>query len=48
MLLRDRREAIRDADFVISTVLAMGYTYYETMREISEKYGYKYGINSVE
>ncbi|MEM0027658.1 MAG: alpha-glucosidase/alpha-galactosidase [Ignisphaera sp.] len=45
---KDRREAIKDADFVVSTVLAMGYTYYETMREISEKYGYKYGINSVE
>ena len=45
---KDRREAIKDADFVISTVLAKGYTYYETMRDISEKYGYYRGINSVE
>jgi len=36
---RDRREAVRDADFVISTVLAKGYTHYETMREISERHG---------
>jgi len=45
---KDRRKAIENADFVISTVLTRGYTYYETMREISERYGYKYGINSVE
>jgi alpha-galactosidase len=45
---KDRREAIKDADFVISTVLAKGYTYYETMRAISEEHGYKYGINAVE
>ncbi|MDK6028867.1 alpha-glucosidase/alpha-galactosidase [Ignisphaera sp. 4213-co] len=45
---KDRKEAIKNADFVISTVLAKGYTYYETMREISERHGYKYGINSVE
>jgi len=45
---RDRKEAIRDADFVISTVLAKGYTYYEKMRAISEDYGYRYGINAVE
>jgi len=44
----DRREAIRDADFVISSVLAKGYTYYETMRDVSERYGYYRGINSVE
>ncbi len=44
----DRREAIKEADFVISTVLPKGYTYYETMRDISEKYGYYRGINSVE
>ncbi len=45
---KDRRKAIDNADFVISTVLAKGYTYYETMRDISEKYGYYRGINSVE
>jgi alpha-galactosidase len=45
---KDRKEAIKDADFVISSVLAKGYTYYETMRALSEEYGYKYGINAVE
>lgn len=45
---KNRREAIENADFVISTVLVKGYTYYETMRSISEEHGYKYGINSVE
>lgn len=45
---KDRRKAIKDADFVISTALPKGYTYYETMRDISEKYGYYRGINSVE
>ena len=45
---KDRREAIKDADFVISSVLAKGYTYYETMRDISERHGYYRGINSVE
>ncbi|MEM4789438.1 MAG: alpha-glucosidase/alpha-galactosidase [Ignisphaera sp.] len=45
---KDRREAIKDADFVVSTVLGKGYTYYETMRALSEEHGYKYGINSVE
>ncbi|MEM1853270.1 MAG: alpha-glucosidase/alpha-galactosidase [Thermofilaceae archaeon] len=44
----DRREAIRDADFVINTAMAMGHGYYERMREISEKHGYYRGINSVE
>jgi len=45
---KDRKEAIKDADFVISTVLVKGYTYYENMRDISEEYGYYRGINSVE
>jgi alpha-galactosidase len=34
---KDRKEAIKDADFVISSVLAKGYTYYETMRALSEE-----------
>jgi len=45
---KDRREAIRDADFVISTALPKGYRYYERMREVSEECGYYRGINSVE
>ncbi|MEM2303457.1 MAG: alpha-glucosidase/alpha-galactosidase [Candidatus Bathyarchaeia archaeon] len=44
----DRREAIREADFVINTAMAGGHQYYEKMREISEKHGYYRGINSVE
>jgi len=44
----DRREAIRDADFVINTAMAGGHYYYEKMRAVSEKYGYYRGINSVE
>jgi len=44
----DRREALRDADFVINTAMAGGHQYYEKMRAISEKHGYYRGINSVE
>jgi len=44
----DRKDAIRDADFVINTAMAGGHYYYEKMRGISEKYGYYRGINSVE
>ncbi len=44
----DRREAIKEADFVINTAMAGGHQYYEKMRAISEKYGYYRGINSVE
>ncbi|MEM0267445.1 MAG: alpha-glucosidase/alpha-galactosidase, partial [Thermofilaceae archaeon] len=36
----DRREAIRDADFVINTAMYGGHLYYEKMRRISEKHGY--------
>ena len=45
---KDRAEAIKDADFVISTALPKGYMYYERMRDASEKCGYYRGINSVE
>ena len=45
---KDRREAIKDADFVISTALPKGYMYYEKMRNVSEECGYYRGINSVE
>jgi len=45
---KDRREAIKDAHFVINSAMAGGHWYYETMRDISEKYGYYRGINSVE
>jgi len=44
----DRRRAIKDADFVINTAMAGGHQYYESMRAVSEKYGYYRGINSVE
>ncbi len=45
---KDRKEAIKDADFVINSAMAGGHYYYERMREVSEKYGYYRGINSVE
>ena len=44
----DRREAIRDADFVVNSAMARGHGYYELMREVSERHGYYRGINSVE
>lgn len=44
----DRKEAIRDADFVINSAMARGHGYYELLREVSEKHGYYRGINSVE
>lgn len=44
----DRREAIRDADFVVNSAMAGGHQYYEKMRAVSEKHGYFRGINSVE
>ncbi|RLE84713.1 MAG: alpha-glucosidase/alpha-galactosidase, partial [Thermoprotei archaeon] len=40
----DRREAIRDADFVINSAMAMGHSYYEEMRRVSEEHGYYRGI----
>ena len=45
---KDRREALKDSDFVISTALPKGYMYYEKMRDLSEECGYYRGINSVE
>lgn len=44
----DRKEAIRDSDFVINTAMTGGHQYYERMRGISEINGYYRGINSVE
>jgi len=44
----DRGEALENADFVVNTAMAGGHRYYETMRTVSEKYGYYRGINSVE
>ncbi len=43
-----RVEAIREADFVVNSAMAGGHSYYELLREISEKHGYYRGINSVE
>ncbi|MEZ0346320.1 MAG: alpha-glucosidase/alpha-galactosidase [Infirmifilum sp.] len=44
----DRRQAIRDADFVVNTAMYGGHGYYEKMRELSEKHGYYRGVNSTE
>ena len=40
----DREEALRGADFVLSTVKVGGYEPMETEREIAERYGYYRGI----
>lgn len=40
----DREEALRAADFVLSTVKVGGYEPMETEREIAERYGYYRGI----
>ncbi len=45
---KDQVEAIEDADFVINAAMARGHGYYEKMRQVSERYGYYRGINSVE
>lgn len=44
----DRKEALRDADFVFNTALAGGHANYETQRNVAEKYGYYRGIDSVD
>ncbi|MGB9717206.1 MAG: alpha-glucosidase/alpha-galactosidase [Thermoproteota archaeon] len=44
----DRRAALKDSDAVINTAMAGGHSYYEKMRQVSEKHGYYRGINSVE
>ncbi|MEM0002170.1 MAG: alpha-glucosidase/alpha-galactosidase [Desulfurococcaceae archaeon] len=44
----NRREAIKDADFVINSAMAKGHMYYELLREVSERHGYYRGINAVE
>ncbi|WP_225876099.1 alpha-glucosidase/alpha-galactosidase [Infirmifilum lucidum] len=44
----DRREAVRDADFVVNTAMYGGHGYYEKMREVSERHGYYRGVNSTE
>ncbi|MEM2040040.1 MAG: hypothetical protein QXN79_06070 [Zestosphaera sp.] len=41
-------EAIADSDFIINSTMVMGHSYYEMMREATEKKGYYRGINSVE
>jgi len=44
----DRKEALRDADFVFNTALAGGHANYETQRNVAEKHGYYRGIDSVD
>lgn len=44
----DRREAIREADFVVNTAMYGGHAYYEKMRAVSEEHGYYRGVNSTE
>lgn len=41
-------DAIRDASFVVNTALVGGHSYFEKVRQISEKYGYYRGIDSQE
>jgi alpha-galactosidase len=44
----DRREALKDADFVFNTALAGGHANYETQRNVAEKHRYYRGIDSVD
>lgn len=44
----DPVDTIRDSDFVINTVLAGGHELQESVREISEKFGYYRGVESRE
>ena len=41
-------ESIKDASFVVNTALVGGHSYFEKVRQISEKYGYYRGIDSQE
>ena len=44
----DRKEALKNADFVFNTALAGGHPSYETQRSVGEKHGYYRGIDSVD
>jgi alpha-galactosidase len=44
----DRKSALRDADFVIDTVLVGGHEQQEIVRAVGEKHGYYRGIEAVE
>jgi alpha-galactosidase len=44
----NRKEALRDADFVFSTALAGGHINFETQRNVAEKHRYYRGIDSVD
>lgn len=44
----DRKEALKNADFVFNTALAGGHPSYETQRSVAEKHGYYRGIDSVD
>ena len=44
----NRKEALEDADFVITAVLAGGHKNYEIQREVAENNGYYRGIDSVD
>ena len=44
----NRKDALRDADFVIDTVLAGGHEQQEIVRRVGEKHGYYRGVESAE
>lgn len=44
----NRKEALKDADFVFTTVLAGGHHSYEAQRKVAEQHGYYRGIDSVD
>jgi alpha-galactosidase len=44
----DRKEVLKNADFVFNTALAGGHPSYETQRGVAEKHGYYRGIDSVD
>lgn len=37
-------DSIKDASFVVNTALVGGHSYFEKVRQISEKYGYYRGL----
>src|SRR5690606_851401 len=41
-------DSIKDASFVVNTALVGGHSYFEKVRQISEKYGYYRGIDAQE
>jgi alpha-galactosidase len=44
----DRRDALKDADFVVNTAMPGGHEHQEAMREVGIKHGYHMGVDNAE